>query len=134
MKKISLFGVAMVVLSFAAGIAISQTDPRQSVGRLDWLSSGALKFVQRMNSSDQMVIYNEGTGDNSLLIDDGDGALYPRTRTAAQIKSLTPAAANGILINSDSNTMCLSTGTGQGAWVYISSAVTGSVFTPCWKQ
>lgn len=48
-------------------------------------------------------------------------ALQPMVQTSYQIARLTPAASGYIIVNTTRKTICISTGTGVGAWVFIST-------------
>lgn len=139
-KTLSLISLVLAV-GMLAGYVGAQVDAQSYwIARLNWMSGAALDFIQRTNSSGQLVTYNNKTGDNALTLDDDDGSLTLRTRTSAQIGALTPTAANALLVNSSASVLCISTGTGQGAWVVVGStqaasqAVTGETGTVkrCW--
>lgn len=140
MKKLSLIAVAVAVGLIGSMLVAQQDSASFWVSRLNWMSGAALNFIQRTNSNGQLIIYNNTTGDNAMTIDDGTGEVTLRARTSAQMGALAPNAAGSLLLNSSANVLCISTGTGQGAWVVVGStqaasqAVTGELGTVkrCW--
>lgn len=59
------------------------------------------------------------------------GQIGLQSRTAAQIATLVPAAAGNLIYNSSNNNVCLSSGTGAGAWILLMSTSTTQTLLPC---
>lgn len=130
MKKLSLIAVAVAVGLIGSMLVAQQDSASFWVSRLNWMSGAALNFIQRTNSNGQLIIYNNTTGDNAMTIDDGTGGMILRSRTSTQLGTQTPSAAGELIFNSSANTLCVSSGTGVGAYIMIVSTVAaGNVVT-----
>lgn len=121
MKKYFYSGIVALSIALIGSYVVAQADQSFWAGRINWMVSGALNFIERVNSSGQLVIYNNTTGDESLNIDDADGSALLRSRTSAQIGVLTPTRTGALIVNSSVNALCIATSTVQGGWVVVGS-------------
>lgn len=131
MKKTLSLASLVLALGVLAGYVGAQVDAQSYwIARLNWMSGAALNFIQRTNSNGQLITYNNTTGDNAVTIDDATGGVILRSRTSTQLGTQAPSAAGELMFNSSANTLCISSGTGPGAYIMIVSTVAaGNVVT-----
>lgn len=120
--KAALLAAFVFVLSYVGTSQALYPDPEVNAGLWNVISSGQALWKAGVNSSGQFVITENNNINAPLLtIDDSSGAMLMRTRTTAQLATLTPSAAGEVIVNSSYPALCISTGATVGAWVMVSS-------------
>lgn len=104
-----------------SGNLLPTTDDDTTLGTsaLRW----ATAFIMDITVGDDLTV-------TDAMTVGGQTQLY--TRTSTQIGALTPAGSGYMLINITTAGLCISTGTGAGAWVYVSTTATPSSEAVCY--
>lgn len=129
MKKLGR--VVLVALAFVSAfygtVRATWPDPEAELGVLRMLTAGVVGWRIGTNSGNDLVFNeNSAIGAPVLTIESSSGGLVLRARTSAQLQLLAPGQAGEIAFNTTTANVCMSTGTGAGAWVYPSSSTIGS--------
>lgn len=128
MKKYFL-GLAGLLL---AGYVGAQTEQYLRTGRLDWTLAGATSFIQSVNSSGQLETReNVNLNEAVVVVDDGSGSVGLRQVTTTQLGALTPSSSGYAIIDITNARLCLSSGTGRGAWIVPSSYTAAGLKQSC---
>lgn len=129
LKKLGRVALLALVFvsSFHVAVRATWPDPEAEVGVLRMLTAGIVGWRVGTNSGNDLVFNeNSAIGAPVLSIESSSGGLVLRARTSAQLQLLAPGQAGEIAFNTTTANVCMSTGTGAGAWVYPSSSTTGS--------
>ena len=123
MQKVSRFlQVTMLALSFVFGLSLGGWaigDNILSASRIKLFNSGSYAWLMRVASNGQLQFWDNVNGRIALTIDDNTGGIGLRSRTSAQIREITPTQAGLVIYNSSGAGLCVSSGTGNGAWVQM---------------
>lgn len=133
MKK--AFQACLVVLTFVLGLGVGNAiwpDSEVDFGVARILRNGLAAWkIGAVVGADFDVVENTNLGATVLSLDATDGSMSIRARTSTQLSTLAPSAADEMVMNTTVHSLCISTGTGAGAWV---SPSTSTVYTakPCY--
>lgn len=136
MRK-NLFNIIAVLgLASIAGAAVWSS---LEADRYKLTNSGVLAFTADVDSNGAAVV-NDITGKNgpSLKVNQGGGVVLS-SFSATQLISKTPKSVGELVYNSTIKTVCISSGTGIGAWVFLQNAYGTGVPSssgkgPCWTD
>lgn len=116
----SLLGLVVIL----AAIAFATTDI------VNYVVGGVSKF--KITTAGNVTAAGSVTAGGALsgTTITASGVFTPVPKTSAQVTALTPTAANQMILCTDCtrSRVCISSGTGQGAWVV--SIETGTMATP----
>lgn len=123
LKRALLCLVAVVgVYSVSSRVAFGAwPDPEADLGALRMLASGAVAWRVQVTSNALEFVDNVTTGLRQFRVFPGNGGTAVVSRTSTQIAQDVPGAAGALSFDSTLNMLCVSTGTGPGAWVGVSS-------------
>lgn len=120
-------GLSLLVLFFVSFALSSRVaygawpDPEADLGVLRLLASGTVAWRVEVVSNALQFTDNVTSGLKQLRIFPNNGGLGLNGRTTTQLSTDVPGAAGALAFNSTTAGVCIATGTGGGAWVYVSS-------------
>jgi hypothetical protein len=132
LKKLGL-SVLMFVAAFMCTSRVAYgawPDPEGDLGVLRLLSSGTVAWRVEVVSNALQFTDNVTSGLKQFRIFPNNGGVALNSRTNAQLATDTPGAVGALVYNSTTLTLCTSSGTTGGAWVYPSTAAP-NVQNPC---
>lgn len=104
-------------IDFQAGFS---AEPGSFIGN----GTSDIFSIKTGNTTRMIVGTNGGVSIGTATFNDAGNLFYPNRRTTTQINAITPAGAGGMVYNSTLNELCVSTGTGLGAFVNVKDYTT----------
>lgn len=99
-------------------------DPEADLGVLRVLASGSVAWRMEVVSNALTFTDNVTSGAAQLKLYPNNGGLGLQSRTDANLQTDAPGAAGALIWNSTAKAVCVSTGTGAGAYIFLSTGTT----------
>lgn len=137
--KMLAFGIGQIALTVLIGVLSFRVavgawpDPEADLGFLRILNGGSVTWkIGAAGNNNLSFIDNATSGTTVLTLYPGAaGGLGIASRTDTQLTTDVPGAKGVLVFDSTTSSVCVSSGTGGGAWIYPSTGPNTAAQRPC---